>query len=217
EWLSIDYDKPVWNKDAAAYPIFKPALKAAFQQETEAFLADWVDGGSSLTALLTSPTGFIGKDNAAIYGMTSAATTLQKTSLPTTQRADILTQPGFLGSTAHTDGSSPVFRGLAVMSRLLCKTPPPVPAMVPPLPPVDKTAIKTTRQRFQTHTSAAFCSGCHQFFDPMGFTFENYDGIGQWRTMENGVAVDSSGAIVGTGASDRPVANAVELTQALAA
>jgi hypothetical protein len=217
EWLSIDYDKPVWQKDPTAYPIFKPAMKAAMQQELQAFVGDWIDGGSSLTALLTSPTGFVGKDNAPLYGMTSASATLQKVTLPATQRAGILTQPSFLGSTAHTDGSSPVLRGLAVMDRVLCKQAPPVPAMVPPLPAVDKTAIKTTRQRFQTHTTAAFCSGCHQFFDPMGFPFENYDGIGQWRTTENGVAVDPSGAIVGAGAGDRPVANAVELAQALAA
>jgi hypothetical protein len=216
EWLSVDYDKPVWNKDATAYPLFKPALKAAFQQETQAFLADWVDGGATLPGLLTSSTGFISKDNAAVYGMTSASATMQKVTLPSTQRAGILTQPSFLGSTSHTDGSSPVFRGLAVMGRVLCKNPPPVPAMVPPLPAVDKSMIKTTRQRFEAHTSAAFCSGCHKFFDPMGFTFENYDGIGQWRTMENGVPVDSSGAIVGTGSGDKAVANAVELTQALA-
>jgi hypothetical protein len=216
EWLSIDFDKPVWNKDATMYPLWKPALKTALQAETQAFLADWVDGGSSLTSLLTSPMGFVSKDNAAVYGLTSTAATPQKTMLPATQRAGILTQPAFLGTAAHTDGSSPVFRGLAVLGKVLCKTPPPVPAMVPPLPAVDKSAIKTTRQRFEVHTTAAFCSGCHQFFDPMGYAFESYDGIGQWRTTENGVAVDSSGAIVGSGDADKPVANAVELAKALA-
>jgi hypothetical protein len=216
EWLSIDFDKPVWNKDKTAYPSFTPAMKAALQAETQAFLADWVDAGSSLTSLLTSPVGFVSKDNASVYGLTSTAATPQKTMLPATQRAGILTQPSFLGTAAHTDGSSPVFRGLAVMSKVMCKTAPPVPAMVPPLPAVDKSAIKTTRQRFQVHTTADFCSSCHRFFDPMGFTFESYDGLGQFRTTENGVAVDSSGAIVGSGDSDRPVANAVELTKALA-
>jgi hypothetical protein len=216
EWLSIDYDKPVWNKDTTAYPLWKPALKAALQAETQAYLADWVDGGSSLTSLLTSPMGFISKDNAAVYGLTSTALTPQKTMLPAGQRAGILTQPGFLGTAAHTDGSSPTFRGLAVMGKVLCKTPPPVPAMVPPLPAVDKSAVKTTRQRFEVHTTAAFCAGCHKFFDPMGNTFESYDGLGQYRTTENGLPVDSSGAIVGSGDSDKPVANAVQLAQTLA-
>jgi Protein of unknown function (DUF1588)/Protein of unknown function (DUF1592)/Protein of unknown function (DUF1595)/Protein of unknown function (DUF1585)/Protein of unknown function (DUF1587) len=217
EWLSIDYDKPAWNKDTTVYPMFQSGMKAAFQQETQMFLDDWVDAGSALPALLTGGSGFVSKVNAPVYGLTSTATSLQKTALDPAQRAGILTQPSFLGSTSHIDGSSPVFRGLAIMSRLLCNTPPPVPAMVPPLPPVDKTVIKTTRQRFEQHTTAAFCAGCHSHFDPMGYVFENYDAIGAWRAQENGVAVDASGAIVGTQMSDGPMANAVQMAKALAA
>jgi Protein of unknown function (DUF1592)/Protein of unknown function (DUF1588)/Protein of unknown function (DUF1595)/Protein of unknown function (DUF1585)/Protein of unknown function (DUF1587) len=217
EWLGINFDKPAWSKDTKAYPKFTSTLKSAFQQETQAFLADWIDGGSSLSTLLTSTNGFINRDNAATYGLTSTSPTFVKTPLPAGQRAGILTQPSFLGSAAHTDGSSPVYRGLAVLGQLLCKTPPPVPAMVPPLPAVDKTTIKTTRQRYEVHETAAFCAACHGTFDPMGYTFENYDGLGQWRTTENGVAVDPSGAIVGTDASNGPQANAVALAGALAA
>jgi hypothetical protein len=82
---------------------------------------------------------------------------------------------------------------------------------------VDTSKAQTTRQRFAAHTSAPFCSGCHGAFDPMGNAFESYDGIGRYRTTENGVAIDSSGAIVGTTSSDGPVADAVGLTRALAA
>jgi hypothetical protein len=217
EWLGINFAKPAWSKDTKVYPKFIATTKSSFSQETTAFLADWVDGGSSLTKLLTSTDGFINRDNAAIYGLTSTSATFVKTALPAGQRAGILTQPSFLGSAAHTDGSSPVYRGLAVMGQLLCNTPPPVPAMVPPLPAVDKTVIKTTRQRYETHKTAAFCAACHNQFDPMGMTFENYDGLGQWRVQENGVTVDPSGAIVGTQASDAPMANAVALAGALAA
>jgi hypothetical protein len=217
EWLGINFDKPAWVKDTKAYPAFTTTLKSAFAQETQAYLSDWIDGGSSLPALLTSTNGFVNRDNAPIYGLTSTSATFQKTPLPAGRRAGILTQPAFLGSAAHTDGSSPVYRGLAVMSQLLCKSAPPVPAMVPPLPVVDKTMIKTTRQRYEVHETAAFCSACHSTFDPMGYTFENYDGLGQWRTMENGVTVDPSGAIVGTQSSNGPMANAVALASALAA
>jgi hypothetical protein len=137
--------------------------------------------------------------------------------LPADQRAGILTQAGFLGSTAHTDGSSPVLRGLAIMSRLLCNTAPPIPANVPPLPPADKSAATTTRMRFQQHTSAAACAACHKVFDPMGMALEGYDAIGQYRTQENGVPVDASGALVGAGGADVPVTGGVALAQALAA
>lgn len=217
EWLGIDYGKPVWNKDAAANPLWKPEMKAALEQETQSFLSDWIDGGTSLTALLTSTTGFVSRDNAPLYGLTSTSPTPQKTTLPAAERAGILTQAGFLGTMAHTDASSPVVRGLAIMSRLLCNTPPPIPANVPPLPPVDTKAATTTRARFQQHTSAAACAACHKVFDPMGMALEGYDAIGQYRTQENGTPVDASGALVGAGASDGPVTGGVALAQALAA
>jgi hypothetical protein len=109
-----------------------------------------------------------------------------------------------------------VFRGVAIMRRLLCQEPPPVPAMVPPLPPANKTDIKTTRQRFDQHTSVAFCHSCHSAFDPMGDVFESYDAVGAYRTEENGVAIDSSGGIVGTVSSDAQFGNAIDMVKALA-
>jgi hypothetical protein len=35
--------------------------------------------------------------------------------------------------------------------------------------------------------------------DPIGFGFEQYDVVGRFRTMENGVPVDASGEILGSG------------------
>ena len=54
--------------------------------------------------------------------------------------------------------------------------------------------------------------------DPLGFTFENYDGTGRWRTTENGKPIDASGEIVGVNDEDAqgPVANALELSAKLA-
>ena len=31
--------------------------------------------------------------------------------------------------------------------------------------------------------------------DPLGFALENFDGIGKWRTVDNGHAIDASGAL----------------------
>jgi hypothetical protein len=51
--------------------------------------------------------------------------------------------------------------------------------------------------------------------DPLGFSFEHYDGIGRYRTHDGANAVDSSSALVGTD-NDGPVADAVELLARLA-
>ncbi len=216
EWMTIDVASPAWSKDSKLYPTANGTFKAALDKETELFLRDWAKT-PSFKDLLQSPRSFVSKDNASVYGLSMTSTDFVPVMLDPAQRAGILTSPSYLGSRAHTDASSPVLRGIAVMKKFLCLEPPPVPAMIPPLPPADNSDAKTTRQRFARHTALAFCSACHQAFDPMGNAFEHYDAIGAYREQENGVAIDSSGALVGTQASDAPVANAVELSKLLAA
>jgi hypothetical protein len=216
DWLGIDFDKPDWsNKDKTLYPSFSAAVKSALQQETGMFMDDWTSSGPLFPALLTSSSTFINQANAPVYGLSATSMTFQKQALDAKQRSGILTSPGFLGTYAHTDSSSPVFRGVAIMRKLLCTEPPPVPAMVPPLPAANKADVKTTRQRFDMHTSLEFCHACHKTFDPMGDVFESYDAIGAYRTQENGVPVDSSGAIVGTTSSDATFSNAIDMVKAL--
>jgi hypothetical protein len=55
----------------------------------------------------------------------------------------------------------------------------------------------TTRERFARHTADAACSGCHQFIDGVGFGLEGFDGVGQQRTVENGLTIDVSGELRG--------------------
>jgi hypothetical protein len=86
-----------------------------------------------------------------------------------------------------------VRRGKFVFTKLLCHSLPPPPANVPP--PAPASAGGTTRQRFTTHDQNACAKGCHTSMDPIGFGFENYDGIGQYRTMDNGSPVDATGTI----------------------
>jgi hypothetical protein len=214
EWLSIDVDSPAWNKDTTLYPSAGTTLKAALDQETTLFLRDWA-ASASFSELLTTTRAFVSKDNASVYDLSSTNGDFVPVELDASRRAGILTLPAFLGSRAHTDASSPVLRGVAIMRQLLCLEPPPVPDVVPPLPPVDQAEVKTTRERYDRHTSVAFCAGCHAAFEPMGNAFEHYDAIGHYRDEENGEPIDSSGALVGTTSSDGPVADAVELVSRL--
>jgi hypothetical protein len=216
EWLAIDFTAPAWDKNTAVYPLYSAALKSAVDQETDLFLDDWVDQGPTLTALLTRTETFVNSANAPIYGLTASSASMSKVSLDPQQRSGILTMPGFLGTRAHTDSSAPILRGISVVRGVMCGTIPPPPPDVPQLPPITDTAYTTTRDRVEKHVAAGACPGCHTRINPLGYPFESYDGLGVYRTKENGYDVDPSGAIVGTAASDRPVANAIELTRALA-
>jgi hypothetical protein len=50
--------------------------------------------------------------------------------------------------------------------------------------------------------------------DPIGFGFENYDGMGQWRDTDNSLPVDASGELVATDVAG-PFNGAIELGQKL--
>lgn len=223
EWLSIDLASPAWRKDIELYPRATPEFKASLDRETTLFLQQWAHS-PSLADLLTVPRGYVSRNNAWIYGVAEdsplfidGGPEFSAIDLDPRTRAGVLTLPSFLGSLAHEGASSPVLRGVAVMRKLLCLQPPPVPAMIPPLPPADTSATPTTRARYEQHTSVAFCASCHQAFDPMGYTFEHYDAIGAYRDAENGVSIDSRGALVDGESSVAEVSDAVALASLLAA
>jgi hypothetical protein len=216
EWLAIDLAAPAWDKDAAIYPLYSEELKTALDQETDLYLDDWVAQGPTLAALFTRTETFVNASNAPLYGLTAGPGAMSKVALDPEQRSGILTLPAFLGTHAHDDSSSPILRGVMIRRSVMCLAVPSPPANVPQLPPVTDSSFTTTRNRVEKHVASDGCLACHSKFNPIGYAFESYDGLGVFRTTENGYPVDASGAIVGTRSSDRAVADAVELTRALA-
>ena len=195
----------VTSKSSSLFPLFTDDMRAAMQRELPAFL-DYVvwNGDRSLKALLTAPVAFVSGPLAQAYGVASpaaAGSAPVRVDLPDGQgRSGILTQAGFLSAQAHPDQTSPVLRGKFVRTMLLCQDVPPPPADVNiSLPTIDQGA--TARDRFSAHlTAGASCNGCHRLMDPIGLSFENFDAMGQYRTTDNGKAIDASGEI--QGASD---------------
>ena len=68
---------------------------------------------------------------------------------------------------------------------------------IPPEPgdsePVPAAPGKTRRQTMEETVSQSVCIGCHRMFDPLGFSLEHYDELGDYRTTENGLPIDASG------------------------
>jgi hypothetical protein len=56
-------------------------------------------------------------------------------------------------------------------------------------------AAVSMRERMAEHRANPACAGCHRLMDPVGFTFENYDAVGRWRTAEEGKPIDASGGL----------------------
>src|SRR6185503_2899515 len=75
----------------------------------------------------------------------------------------------------------------------------------------------STRERFAQHDADPTCANCHLLMDPIGLGFENFDGIGAYRTMDGLGTVDATGNITSAGADLAGTFNgAVELANKLA-
>ena len=215
QWLSLT-QLPTALKDPSLN--FSAPMAQSMLAETGAFVSDLFLGPKatgSLEALLTSRSTFVDATLAKIYGVSGVTgTALQPVTLDASQRAGILTQASFLTMHGATDGSFPVRRGAQVYRRLFCREielPDNVQVVAPPaaLPG------QTTRQRFAAHAMNA-CAGCHALLDPIGFAFENYGGLGEYRTTDNGQPVDATGTLPFLAAGPLPFNNAVEMVTGLA-
>jgi hypothetical protein len=196
QWLGLPLLSSA-TKDADAFPMWSDTLRDSMREETQRFISHvlWEDD-AQLSTLFTAPYSFINASLAELYGVSGGPSddaTFAKTDLDPAQRAGVLTQGAFMSSYANPQFSSPIKRGKWVRVRMLCQDLPDPPANVPAPPPPSPDV--STRERFAMHTNSPACSGCHVLIDGLGFGLENYDGIGKFRTMENGAAVDASGRV----------------------
>ena len=74
----------------------------------------------------------------------------------------------------------------------------------PPAPPPDVPVLKesgvdgaprSVRERLEAHRKDAGCAVCHVRMDPLGFSLENFDALGKWRTSSDGAPIDASGSL----------------------
>jgi hypothetical protein len=95
--------------------------------------------------------------------------------------------------TSYPDRTSPVLRGKWLLDNLLGMPPPQPPADVPELETKDKDGrVLSIRTQMEQHRKNPSCAVCHVRMDPLGFALENFDAVGQWRTVSDGTPVDAS-------------------------
>jgi hypothetical protein len=182
---------------------------AAANTEFERELNEYVDyivwqKKGSFTDLLTSPLSFARTPAvAAIYGHAPVT----DSSMPATmsgRRKGLLMR----GSVLATEGNEthPILRGVKFRSRFLCATlglPSGVMTNVPQFFSDLARTQSSTRVRTTGLTSSNACMACHGQINPFGFAFENFDGMGRFRTEER--AFSTAGTLLATHAIDTQV------------
>lgn len=194
QWLWIRQVAGV-SPDPALFPEVDQALLDAIPQETKLFFKSLLTGAKPINTLLLADYTFVNTRLATHYGLPAAPAAFTQVNLANSHRMGILTQETFLTTTSQPNRSSPVKRGEWILEQLLCDPPPAPPPNVPLLPTFVMGSGLTGRAYLEQHVQNPYCASCHNTIDPIGFTLENFDAVGAYRTVDNGQAIDSSGVM----------------------
>jgi hypothetical protein len=193
QWLRL---RNVQGSDpnAQMFPDFDENLRRAMRRETELLFDSVIREDKSVLTLLNADYTFVNERLARHYGMPNVyGSHFRRVPVTDPNRRGILGQASILTVTSQSNRTSPVTRGKWIMENLLGAPPPAPPANVPAL---DATKLEgTLRQRMEQHRKNPVCASCHGVMDPLGFSLENFDPLGQWRTRDAGFPVDAGGAM----------------------
>jgi mono/diheme cytochrome c family protein len=214
QWLYLRNLKNI-NPDFETFPDFDDNLRQAMKHETDLFISDIIRQDHSLLDLLNANYTFINERLARHYGIPNVyGTDFRRVTLTDERRRGLLGQASILTLTSYATRTSPVQRGKWILTNLIGMPPPAPPPNVPALKAhADAGKVTSLRERMEEHRKNPACSGCHKIMDPIGFSLENFDAVGQWRTADEGAPIDPAGVMfngakVDGAASLREVLNA---------
>jgi cytochrome c5 len=203
QWLSVRSlrtSEPVVN----LFPDYDDNLRTAFQREIELFFGSMVREDRSVLDLLTADYTFVNERLAKHYGIQNIyGPQFRRVTLTPDQemRKGLLGKGALLTVTSNAARTSPVQRGSWFLQTFLGVAPPQPPPNVPaikekPADTTGNTRAPTMRQVMEAHHSNPSCNTCHQIFEPIGLAMENFDAVGAWRTLDEGMPIDATGVLV---------------------
>jgi hypothetical protein len=183
------------------FPDFDDNLRQAFRREAEMFFYSVVREDRNVIDLLTADYTFLNERLARHYGIPNIyGSQFRRVTLgPEVEaRRGLLGKGAILTVSSQPSRTSLVQRGKWVLENILGVQPPaPPPFAVPPLDASGEDGkVLTLRQQMEKHRSVEPCKSCHKIMDPIGISLENFDGIGHWRTEDEGTPIDSVGVLV---------------------
>lgn len=183
------------EKDRQSVSEYSSSLNTELQEAAYLYFDRLFEESLGVREMLTSTTGFVSPALARFYDGVSAPSSGFRAMDLGPERPGYFTQLPFLILNSINMDPDAIHRGVALNLEILCvDVPPPVmdenaDLSLPPTQPG-----QTNRERVDTATGEGTCgAGCHStFINPLGFAFENYDGLGRLRTTDNGKPVDTS-------------------------
>jgi len=194
-WMNTSHFTEL-SKPEEDYPGFNELVDDLY-----ASLDSFIDGvvwseQSDFRQLILADWSYSSKRIAELYGddwkLEDPEQDFGKTTSANTPRHGVLTHPLLMSGLAYHDASSPIHRGVFLLRYVLGRTlRPPNEAFTPFSPTLHPDL--NTRERTTLQTSEKNCQVCHEKINGLGFTLENFDAIGRYRTTELGRTIDTSG------------------------
>ncbi|HEY5755824.1 MAG TPA: DUF1592 domain-containing protein [Steroidobacter sp.] len=189
-------------KDPVVYPAFNSTVAADAQEQTLRTITHLlIEEKGDYRDLFTTRSTFLTRALGVVYRVPVATRNgWEPTEFEAGKHRDgIQSQVAFLAVNSHPGRSSATLRGKALREVFLCQEVPDPPANVNFAVVQDPSnkAMPTARDRLVAHRTEPACAGCHAITDPVGLTLENFDGLGTYRTVENGATIDTSGDLDG--------------------
>ncbi len=200
QWLHLSKLDEI-TPDRAQFPyasgLYDP--RGMFKEELQLFIDSVLRSDQSVMDLLTANYTFLNERLAEHYGVENVkGSQFRRVTLADTRRDGLLGKGAILMLTAYPNRTSPVLRGAWILDRLLGTPPADPPLKVPTLPENRRgQPAKTLRARLEQHRKNPTCFACHGVMDPLGFTLENFNAVGQYRMddPDTRTAIDAAGQL----------------------
>jgi hypothetical protein len=167
---------------------YVPEMNAEFEQASTLFFDRIYQQNLGVRDILTSTVGFVGPKTASIYGVTAPGSGMMQMELP--GRVGYFSQAPFLALWARNNEPDSIHRGVRINLDTMCADPG-LPSVVPNPP---SAGANQTNRDVITNLTSGCAKVCHgELINPIGFAFENFDGLGRMRDTDNGQPVDTSG------------------------
>jgi mono/diheme cytochrome c family protein len=203
QWLNLRALDTI-TPNPSVYPDFDGNLRSGFRREVELLFDTIVHEDRSVLELLTADYTFVDERLARHYGIPNVyGSRFRRVTLgdDLDNRRGLLGKGALMSVTSQATRTSPVTRGKWFLQTFLGVSPPDPPPNVPMIKPpaqdnAGNTKEPTMRERMTLHHDNAVCAGCHNLFEPIGLSLENFDGVGAWRLRDEGQPIDVTGVLV---------------------
>ncbi len=208
QWLYLRNLKNI-NPDFETFPDFDDNLRQAMRHETDLFFGNIIREDRSIVDLLNANYTFLNERLARHYGIPNIyGTDFRRVTLTDTaafwpagasQHSDhhFLCDAHFASAARQMDSDESdrhAARSAATQRSGVegaCRS---------------RATLTSLRERMEEHRKNPSCAGCHKLMDPIGFSLENFDAVGQWRTTDEGAKIDPAGVMFNGAKVDGPVA-----------